>query len=149
MASLEVSFVMQARALAFGAHAGQTDKAGNPYIEHVARVALRGQTLEEQTLGWLHDVVEDTPLECGDLTMVGFLPSIVARVDALTHRKGEPRVDYYERILQFPAAVQVKLYDIEDNSDPARLALLPLEDQERLRAKYAKARDYLLGRTGA
>lgn len=31
--------VERAKALAYRAHAGQVDKAGRPYIEHVARVA--------------------------------------------------------------------------------------------------------------
>ncbi|WP_234456203.1 hypothetical protein [Stenotrophomonas sp. S41] len=34
-----MDWVVEARTLAYEAHAGQQDKAGRPYIEHVARVA--------------------------------------------------------------------------------------------------------------
>ena len=51
-----------AKALATGAHAGQTDKAGLPYITHPERVASRLTTPEAQVVGWLHDTVEDTSI---------------------------------------------------------------------------------------
>ena len=47
--------------LAMQAHAGQTDKAGMPYIGHVMRVMQAGRTIDEKIVGALHDIVEDTP----------------------------------------------------------------------------------------
>lgn len=52
--------VERAKELAHRAHAGQVDKAGRPYIEHVARVAaaVADDPLAE-AVAWLHDVLED------------------------------------------------------------------------------------------
>ena len=52
----------KARIIARIAHAQQTDKAGDPYINHVQRVAesVREFGPKHETAAWLHDVVEDT-----------------------------------------------------------------------------------------
>ena len=57
-----MDWVALARTLATEAHAGQTDKAGQPYICHVARVAaaVRGDD-DAEVVAWLHDVAEDCP----------------------------------------------------------------------------------------
>ena len=52
--------VAAAEALARAAHAGQEDKAGQPYILHPQRVAARLSSPETQVVAWLHDTVEDT-----------------------------------------------------------------------------------------
>ena len=64
---------------------------------------------------------------------------MVDAVVALTHLKNEPRDHYYERIKKNPLALAVKLADIEDNTDPERLALLDEGTRSRLEKKYAKA----------
>ena len=68
---------------------------------------------------------------------------MVSAVDALTHREGETRADYYQRILLSPLALRVKAADIDDNADPERLARLDRATRERLTAKYEKARKLL------
>src|SRR5699024_8102125 len=56
------NLITEAKTLAQQAHAGQTDKAGRPYIEHVARVAAQVAFWPEaEAVAWLHDVVEDHP----------------------------------------------------------------------------------------
>src|SRR4051794_36028950 len=40
------------------AHAGQTDKAGEPYIEHLERVAASVDGLDEKIVAYLHDLLE-------------------------------------------------------------------------------------------
>lgn len=57
-----MDWVALARTLATEAHTGQTDKAGQPYICHVARVAaaVRGDD-DAEVVAWLHDVAEDCP----------------------------------------------------------------------------------------
>ena len=52
---------------------------------------------------------------------------------------------YYAQIRKNPAALQVKLADIGDNLQPWRLSYLPVEKQEYLRDKYAKAINLLTG----
>lgn len=140
---MNIALVELARGVAVGAHAGQQDKAGLPYITHPARIAARASTFEERVLAWLHDVVEDTDVTLKDLATAGFPESIVLQVDALTHRKNEPRLEYYARIMRWPVARQVKLLDIDDNSNPDRLHYLDPETQGRLVGKYTIARDAL------
>ena len=64
--------VSRAKALAELCHAGQTDKAGRPYTEHLERVAESvGRHAEEAAVAYLHDVVEDTPCTLDHLSGSG------------------------------------------------------------------------------
>src|SRR5690625_614212 len=100
----------KARKVAETMHTGQADKAGRPYITHPQRVAARCQGHPEAVaVGWLHDVVEDTPLTLNDLRSSGFPESVVNAVDAITMRPGEDRATYYSRVATNPLALQVKL----------------------------------------
>ncbi|TDT29081.1 HD domain-containing protein [Naumannella halotolerans] len=139
--------VQRAESISRRAHEGQSDKAGEPYAEHPARVAERVADRVEAadrdlavSAAWLHDVVEDTDVTLDSLREdVGSAVSEI--VDALTKRPGEPREDYYERIRTTGhLAVTVKLADLDDNTDPARLAALAPEVRERLEAKYRHTR---------
>lgn len=134
-----------ARRIATDAHAGQVDKLGQPYIGHVSRVAGRVQTEDQQVVAWLHDVLEDTTVTAGDLTAAGIPDRLIRGVEAITHRRHEPRVDYYARVRTDEIAVAVKLADIADNADPTRLALLDQATRERLTEKYRKARAAVTG----
>lgn len=135
----------RAEALAVAAHAGQTDKAGRPYIEHPARVAVRVAPCGDEAVAvaWLHDVAEDTEVSLGDLREAGFPEHVVSAVDALTKRSGEPLADYCGRVAANRLALLVKTADLADNSDPQRLALLDPRTRARLEAKYARARRLL------
>lgn len=129
---------------ATAAHSGQKDKNGQPYIDHPRRVVgyLTDPTWEQKVVAWLHDVVEDT---CVTLEAIrqAFGPVIAAAVDAITHRPGESREDYYARVRANPLALIVKFADIDDNTDPARTALLDEGTRARLAKKYTKARTQL------
>ena len=144
--------------LAREAHAGQVDKAGYAYTSHLARVQDRfdGLTDREQrdewtsrrtedlfSACWLHDVVEDTPVTLDDLLLRGFSDETIEVVRLLTKAPVDART-YDERITALIAsgnlgAILVKLADVEDNGDPARLALLP-EDQRGIGERYQRAR---------
>lgn len=141
--------VLAARRVAVRAHQGQTDKGGAPYIGHPARVArlVSMATTSQSAIAaaWLHDVVEDTDVTLDALSAAGFPAEVVDAVEALTHRKGETRVAYIERVRGNLLAVQVKRCDIQDNLDHNRLAALPDLDRERLESKYAKDSRNLLG----
>lgn len=65
---------------------------------------------------------------------------MIAAVDALTRRPGEAASDYYARVRRVPLALTVKLADLDDNSDPHRLAQLDAATRDRLTAKYTCAR---------
>ncbi|EFV14723.2 HD domain-containing protein [Segniliparus rugosus] len=132
--------VAAAERIARAAHADQTDKADEPYTEHLSRVAARLETEgpEAVAAGWLHDTIEDTATTSADLLGAGVPESVVRVVELLT-RTGKPDDEYYAAIKDDPSALAVKLADLADNTDPARLAVLPVEQQTKLRAKYAKA----------
>jgi (p)ppGpp synthase/HD superfamily hydrolase len=130
--------VERAKALAYRAHAGQVDKAGRPYIEHVARVAAAvDNDSEAEAVAWLHDVMEDCPKFEGEVRST-FPFGISEAVSALTRWHAD--IHYYASVRSNPIALRVKLADIDDNSDESRLALLDDKTAARLRRKYTKAR---------
>lgn len=138
----------QASRLAEEAHAGQVDRAGQPYTEHVFAVrdllAVHGD--RARMAGVLHDVLEDTPLTSADLRARGCPEEVVRAVESVTRRRGEPYEDLVRRAAADPLGRLVKLADNAHNSDEERLAVLPAEQAARLRAKYARAREVLEGR---
>src|SRR3954469_8709511 len=97
--------------IAASAHAGQVDKAGQPYILHPIRVMLRVDTLEQKVAEVLHDVVEDTSVTLKDLVAEGFPPAVTEAVEALTKRPGEDRLAAARRAVANPIARIVKLAD--------------------------------------
>ncbi|MDV9041294.1 HD domain-containing protein [Stenotrophomonas sp. RAC2] len=142
-----MDWVAQARALASEAHAGQQDKAGHPYIEHVARVAAAIHDDDmAKAAAWLHDVVEDCPQHAA---RVQAFPAPVRDTVTLLSRHSAADADqYYARIRQHPLALKVKLADIADNAHPRRLLQLAPAVADRLRGKYAAALVALGGRVG-
>lgn len=130
--------VNEAWRVAHAAHAGQVDKAGRPYIEHVARVALAVEGDDEaEAVAWLHDVLEDCPAHAH--LVAKFPPPVVqAVVDLSRTRFGD--AFYYWNIRRNSLALKVKLADVADNSDEGRLTLLDPATAARLRKKYAEAR---------
>ena len=131
----------RAQAIAVIAHRGQKDKLGVDYIYHPLGVAMRFDPLEdtlECCAAWLHDVLEDTDITADDLELAGIHPEVIEVVELLTRRDGEGD-EYYWRIAQNDSARAVKIADIIDNTDPARLGALDEETQDRLHVKYAHA----------
>lgn len=130
--------------IAKSAHWGQKDREGEDYILHSLRVAAKGKTEEERIIGLLHDVVEDTDVTLEHLAGVGFSKEILSAIEALTKKEGETYGEYLDRVKENGLAKTVKLYDIEDNTDPERLSKLDEETREKLTKKYRYARDFLL-----
>lgn len=133
----------QAIELARRFHAGQTDKAGRPYVEHVVRVADSVDTEDEKLVAVMHDLLEDTMLDSIDLTCAGCPPQVRLAVEDLTHLPGEPYESYLGRVASNPLALAVKRADISDNASEDRLRLLDPEEAEQLREKYRHARSLL------
>ena len=130
--------------LAAQAHAGQTDKAGQPYILHPLRVMLAMETEDERVAAVLHDVVEDSQLVGHGDILALFGADIHEAVFALTRQEGEPYPDFLQRCKANPIARRVKLADIADNLSPARSASLP----DRLRQRYIAGRAALEAQEG-
>lgn len=141
------SVVEQAADLARRAHAGQTDRGGQPYFTHPQRVAADvaseyGPDHIAVVVAYLHDVVEDTPITVEEIAKL-FGLEVAQAVDAVSKRPGETRDDYYARVAANPLAMIVKAADLRDNSNPQRLAKLPAPDAARLAEKYEHARRVL------
>jgi (p)ppGpp synthase/HD superfamily hydrolase len=138
-----MSTIERAIELAAREHAGDTDKAGNPYIFHPLRVMFAVSAPFEKMAAVLHDLVEDTPVTLNDLENEGFHPEVVAAVEALTKRPGERRIEAASRAAQNPIARVVKLADVADNMDLGRIPEPSDRDFERLR-EYTQVRKLLI-----
>lgn len=104
--------------MATAAHAGVTDKQGQPYILHPLRVMLelaaQGAPVEAQVAGVLHDVVEDTDATLDEIQL-RFGPVVAEIVDAVSRRDGEVYVEFIHRAAENPLARMVKRADLMDN----------------------------------
>jgi len=128
--------------IAAKAHAGQVDKAGQPYILHPIRVMLSVRSPLERLAAILHDVVEDTDLSFDDLAAEGFPKEVIEAVRALTKQPGEARIEAALRAAQNPIACAVKLADVADNMDISRITQPTEKDFARLR-EYQAVREIL------
>lgn len=123
-------------------HAGQADKLGKPYINHVTDVADRvsdcGATV--RIVAWLHDIVEDTPVTLDQIETT-FGSEVRNGVEGMTRYQGEDYfTDYLPRLMLNNLARVVKTADVEHNM--AKLDALRVvrpEDAERLSEKYNRA----------
>ena len=138
MATLEIALEIAA-----AAHAGQIDKAGQPYILHPIRVMLSVNSGGERIAAILHDTVEDTSVTIDDLAGAGFSSAVVDAVRALTKSDGESRIEAALRAVQDPIARQVKLADVTDNMDMGRIPSPTDKDYSRLE-EYKRVREILL-----
>lgn len=132
----------QALAIAKDAHKGQVDKAGVDYIQHPLFVASLVEGELAKTVALLHDVVEDSDWTLEDLRKDGLPEEVVQAVGILTKKRNENYEEYILRVKQNPLARQVKLADLQHNSDLSRLANVTDRDRKRV-AKYQKAIAYL------
>ncbi len=121
----EQRMLLRARDLALKAHEGQVDKSGAPYIGHCIAVSNGGQTHDEQVVGYLHDVVEDTTITLLDMAAL-FPDRIVTAVDFLTRRPRERYTEYIRRVKCSPLATAVKINDLKHNLLPSRSAAIPV-----------------------
>lgn len=142
------------------AHAGQVDKAGHPYTEHLIRVWKNFLGLAdvydlspaEREAGahaaLLHDIIEDTDTTDAYLLSRGYSQRVVDLILGVSRPEGENRPSYQDWIVSLAATeditmILIKLADNKDNSSPERIAQLPPE-QQSISRRYAKARETLL-----
>jgi len=123
--------------LATQAHAGQLDKAGQPYILHPLRVMLRLQDDDARIAAVLHDTVEDCGIELATIAS-RFGQHVADAIDALTRRESESYEDFIERCGVNELARRVKQADLADNMDLSRLPVVTKADHER-KAKYVRS----------
>ncbi|MEM6452903.1 MAG: HD domain-containing protein [Cyanobacteria bacterium P01_D01_bin.105] len=138
-----MSTLERAIEIAAAAHAGQVDKADQPYILHPIKVMLRVSGEPERIAAVLHDVVEDTNVSMEQLAEEGFSQEILVAVEALTKRPGETRMAAAQRAVANPIARMVKLADNAENMDLSRIKNPSEKDFARLK-EYEAVRALLL-----
>ena len=140
----------KAACIAYAAHAGQTDKAGMPYIFHPYHVAEQMHEETEVCVALLHDVAEDTQISLSELEKE-FPARIVASLKLLKHEAGEDYLDYIRKIKADPIARAVKIADLMHNSDLTRLrqGTSVYKEAEIRCKKYAQALAILAENAGA
>ncbi len=130
-------------------HAGQVDKAGRPYHEHLERVLARllerwpNAMYYEQSAALLHDILEDIELTAVDLLRMGYDKHTIQIVQTVTKpNDGRPYLEWIQSLADsnFVGALMVKWADNRDNADPGRLALLTSGTRQALAEKYEAAR---------
>jgi (p)ppGpp synthase/HD superfamily hydrolase len=137
-AEIETGSLKRAIEIATEAHLGQVDKANEPYIVHSMRVMDQVDSLDQKIVGILHDVVEkNSEWSLSRLEDEGFKSKIIEALDAMTRRAGESYEDFVSRAADNPISRSVKLADLKDNIQMARLC--GLDD-----SKYQKALNRVL-----
>lgn len=122
--------------IAVKAHKEQKDKSGVDYICHPLTVALKCETQEQKVVAVLHDVIEDSSVTLEELKTLNIFPvCVLEALGLLVHDKRIPYQEYIQRIADSGnvLAIFVKLKDIEDNTDPARMFLSEDEAQAKIR----------------
>ena len=127
-----------------------TDKAGDPYLNHLYYVSNNLDTIEEKIVGLLHDTIEDTDITFYDLEDVGFNSEVIAALKLVTKIKGELYSDFIDRIINSGnlIALKVKIKDMENNMDPNRLNKLEEKQREKLEKKYNNEYKKLMKKLG-
>jgi len=131
---MEKTMIEKARWLAAEYHDGMVDKYGNPYMEHLERVADRVREMEYDFVdetseikgyvatAYLHDIVEDTKITRADL-VEAFPVDVVTAIFKLTRKKGMTYAEYIEELMSRGNALTlsgkiarvVKLADLLDH----------------------------------
>lgn len=97
---------------------GLRDLDGNPEILHALAVGMAGKTKNERIVGFLHDVVEDSPTTLEDLRVYGYSDEVVEAVGLLTHDKKRMSYDDYIAKIGFSGndlVIKVKIHDLKHN----------------------------------
>lgn len=128
--------------VAVGAHEGQADKNGVPYICHPIMVALYANASPiVRAVALLHDVLEDSSVTMEDLVKLSFPTEVIEALRVLTRPKEDHRyTDYIRSIIESKnaVAIQVKIADLTDNLSKTRTEESPVNPAQR--RLYEKAR---------
>lgn len=130
---------IKAMQMALDAHKGQM-YGGKDYSYHLASVVDKCKELYDScdnvenitTVAWLHDVIEDTPV---DATMIyyGIGTEIANAVVSVTKVKRESYSDYIHRVKNNSLGLKVKIADTLCNLEES----IRIQDERRIK-RYAK-----------
>jgi (p)ppGpp synthase/HD superfamily hydrolase len=139
-----LSTLERAIAIAAEAHAGQVNKAGEPYVLHPLRVMLNLDSEAERIVGALHDVVEKNPQwTFGALRSEGFSDTVIAAIDSVTRRGDEEYDAFVLRSAANEIGRSVKFADLSDNMNLVRTKTPGPDDHEQMK-KYRRAERILV-----
>lgn len=123
------------------AHWKQRDKGNHIYIFHPLRVSRNCNNKSAKLVSLLHDVMEDNPNY--SLRNFKFLNKEEKEaLKLLTHNKDIEYFDYINELKNNEIAREVKLSDLQDNSNLDRLLTVTEKDIKRLE-KYKVAQKIL------
>jgi len=129
--------------IAAKAFENKLDKAGQPYILHCFRVMNNVKGDEDtKCAAIMHDLIEDTDYTFTKLTELGFSDKTIGILHLVTHKKETDYMEYIKAIAVSEEATEIKLRDLEDNSNITRLKGLGKKDLDRIE-KYHRAYVYL------
>ena len=129
--------IQAAQEMAVRFHECQVDKAGRPYFLHVLRVSAAGMTEDEQILGAIHDLFEDTHCSPSLIKMM-FGYEVLQALIAISREPGETYRAYIGRVNRNNLARSVKINDLHDNL--SRLGMLADQKEAgRLATRYRSA----------
>ena len=120
-----MTMLEKAREIAGKAHAGQTRKGGEPYINHAVRVSEAAAKYSEDAaiVGMLHDVVEDAEDARSAIFAIseaGFSNDVLAAIGNITKKCAESYLFYILNIRCVGGLSKtVKLCDLADNLNGA------------------------------
>lgn len=134
----------KAMTIAYAAHRGHTDRYGVPYIFRTARVASGFTNEAKACAAWLQDVLEEGGVTLEEIRLAGFGGYICDALERLNLDESVPYAERLRAIAAHPIARAVKLADLRDEMDVARLADLAEADR-RLLAENARACRLLQG----
>ncbi len=148
----KICLAYAAASLAKELHKEQVDKAGKDYFEgHLLTVGCNGRDWKEKTVGFLHDVLEDTDYTSEEiiLTLMRTLndwevtlteserEEIKEALELMNSHTASNRKAYIERFRGHRLAIRVKLNDLRHNMDISRISHPSEEDLERVK-RYEK-----------
>lgn len=149
------TLVTTAKALARHHHAGQVDKQGRDYFgAHLVPIAtaLTPFGPAASAAGYLHDIIEDTPVSTGQLREAGISKFVVEAILSVTRNANGPEsyTALIARSTAHPLGGLVKLADNTWNilSNPALAQTDPVTARRLLHERYLPARLTLLEATG-
>ena len=139
------SVVEAAFLIASVAHAGQVyGDNDTPYVDHLASVVdILGAFTDDDELhaaGWLHDVVEDTPITTSDIADAcgSRVSNLVWACSGVGWNREARNAAIHEKITAYPPAAIVKLADrianVEPSTSDSRFRAMYLAENEAFEA---------------
>ncbi len=129
------------------AHEGQS-YGGKPYWTHpygVMKLLPAGSTDDERHAALLHDVLEDTKYNEGDLRERGYSDETIQIVKLVSKKDNMPYLEWVEKVIVGSGnkgAMRVKYADNKFNHDADDTKIDP-KRKESLKARYAKSMEII------